>query len=385
MEPLEIMATYSRRDFEQIPSAIHKDPPVWEADNQLHARSIVTTLPASTSITAFMSYTVVTDVCEGIADCIPVCPVECMYWADGKTNAKGCKYVWIDDSICIRCGACLSVCPIEGAILDEWHPELQKGNTTQDKVVLSSDLDLSTVSKDRLALAIRELIDEPDTGVQCERLRKLHLSSLQRLPIDERKDYMLTLFDAVGALPGSTYHLQREWWARLPEPVAEPHEEDASPLRDHLSRRLPIVQLTRIVFASGGSRLQAGLRLAARYPEAVRVVARNTADLRDNATVDAITTAAKAFMQVGSLLSAIDAASAELTAIPATNRRALPRMLAVLGLVDRTDENSVAGLIKYSQVIRYSHRRGNSDAKASSWLAQSIVDAMKDQRLYDPE
>jgi NAD-dependent dihydropyrimidine dehydrogenase PreA subunit len=53
--------------------------------------------------------------------------VDCMHWAEGQTNAKGCKYVWIDDSICISCGACLSVCPIEGAILDEWHPELQKG------------------------------------------------------------------------------------------------------------------------------------------------------------------------------------------------------------------------------------------------------------------
>src|ERR1700730_15351943 len=144
-----------------------------------------------------MSYTVVTDVCEGIADCIPVCPVECMHWADGKRNAKGCKYVWIDNSICIRCGACLSVCPIEGAILDEWHPELQKGNATPDKVVLSSALDLSSVPKDRLARAIRELINEPDELVQGETLRKLPLSSLERLPINERKDYVLMLFDAV--------------------------------------------------------------------------------------------------------------------------------------------------------------------------------------------
>jgi NAD-dependent dihydropyrimidine dehydrogenase PreA subunit len=328
-----------------------------------------------------MSYTVVTDVCEGIADCIPVCPVECMHWADGKRNAKGCKYVWIDNSICIRCGACLSVCPIEGAILDEWHPELQKGHATPDKVVLSSDLDLSTVSKDLLALAVREPVNEPDVLRQRETLRRLRLSSLERLPINERKDYMLTLFDAVGTLRGNTYYLQREWWARLPEPVAEPHVEDPSPLRDHLSRRLPIVQLTRIVFASGASRLRAGSQLAARYPEAVRVVARNTADLHDNATVDAITNAAKAFMQVGSLLSAIDAASSELAAIPATNRRALPRMLAVLGLANPTDENSVPGLIKYSQVIRYSQRRGNSDAKASSWLAQSIAAEVKDPRL----
>lgn len=72
------------------------------------------------------SYTINTDICEGIADCIPVCPVECIHWASGKTNAKGTKYVYIDAAVCIDCGACLSVCPIEGAILDEWIPRLQK-------------------------------------------------------------------------------------------------------------------------------------------------------------------------------------------------------------------------------------------------------------------
>lgn len=121
--------------------------------------------------------------------------------------------------------------------------------------------------------------------------------------------------------------------------------------------------------------------MAARYPEAVRMAARNAADLRDDATVDAITRAAKAFMQVGSLPTAIDAASSELAAIPVTNRRALPRMLAVLGLAHPIEENSVAELIKYSEVIRYSQRRGNSDTKASSWLSQSIAAEMKTPRL----
>jgi NAD-dependent dihydropyrimidine dehydrogenase PreA subunit len=75
---------------------------------------------------AKMSYTIVADVCEGIGDCIPVCPVECIHWVEGKVNTKSTKYTYIDDSTCIDCGACLSVCPIEGAILDEWKPELQK-------------------------------------------------------------------------------------------------------------------------------------------------------------------------------------------------------------------------------------------------------------------
>lgn len=72
------------------------------------------------------SYTIVTDTCEGIADCIPVCPVECIHWATGLTNEMGTRYVFIDAAVCIDCGACLSVCPIEDAIVDEWKPGLQR-------------------------------------------------------------------------------------------------------------------------------------------------------------------------------------------------------------------------------------------------------------------
>jgi NAD-dependent dihydropyrimidine dehydrogenase PreA subunit len=73
-----------------------------------------------------MAHTIVTDICEGAADCIPVCPVECIHWAEGKTNVKGTKYAYIDDSSCIDCGACLQACPIEGAVIEEHRPELQK-------------------------------------------------------------------------------------------------------------------------------------------------------------------------------------------------------------------------------------------------------------------
>lgn len=74
-----------------------------------------------------MSYTIVSDVCEGAGDCFSVCPVNCILWAEGKTNAKGTKFAYITvDPYCIECGACLGVCPVEGAILNEWKPELQK-------------------------------------------------------------------------------------------------------------------------------------------------------------------------------------------------------------------------------------------------------------------
>ncbi len=72
------------------------------------------------------SYTIVSDICEGVGDCVGVCPVEAIHWASGQINAKGTKFAFIDEPTCIGCGACLSVCPVEGAILAEWRPELQR-------------------------------------------------------------------------------------------------------------------------------------------------------------------------------------------------------------------------------------------------------------------
>jgi NAD-dependent dihydropyrimidine dehydrogenase PreA subunit len=72
-----------------------------------------------------MSYTIVSDICEGIGDCIPLCPEECIHWAD-KINKKGAKYAYIDETKCTNCDACLFVCPISGAVRDEWQPALQR-------------------------------------------------------------------------------------------------------------------------------------------------------------------------------------------------------------------------------------------------------------------
>lgn len=78
-----------------------------------------------------MSYTIVSDVCEGSADCFAVCPVNCIYWDEGKTNKKDKQYAYIDNQTCIDCGACLDVCPFQGAILDQWKPELQNVKNNQ--------------------------------------------------------------------------------------------------------------------------------------------------------------------------------------------------------------------------------------------------------------
>jgi len=72
-----------------------------------------------------MPHTIVTDVCEGVADCVNTCPVACIHEGPGK-NVKGTDWYWIDFATCIDCGICLQVCPVESAILAEERSELQK-------------------------------------------------------------------------------------------------------------------------------------------------------------------------------------------------------------------------------------------------------------------
>jgi len=76
-----------------------------------------------------MSYTIVSDICEGSADCFEVCPVDCIHWVEGEQNKSGKKFAYIDEKTCIDCGACLSACPVvargEEAIIDNWQPKLQ--------------------------------------------------------------------------------------------------------------------------------------------------------------------------------------------------------------------------------------------------------------------
>lgn len=72
-----------------------------------------------------MAYTIITDRCEGVTDCVDACPVACIHKGFGK-NAKGKNWYWIDFSNCIDCGICLQVCPVSGTIIAEKRPELQK-------------------------------------------------------------------------------------------------------------------------------------------------------------------------------------------------------------------------------------------------------------------
>jgi NAD-dependent dihydropyrimidine dehydrogenase PreA subunit len=51
--------------------------------------------------------------------------VACIHPGQGA-NSKGTGFYWINFDTCIDCGICLQVCPVEGAILPEERPDLQK-------------------------------------------------------------------------------------------------------------------------------------------------------------------------------------------------------------------------------------------------------------------
>lgn len=71
-----------------------------------------------------MPYTIITNECEGCADCVDACPTACINPGVGK-NAKGVNdWNWIDFSTCIDCNICMQVCPV-GAIIPEKRPDLQ--------------------------------------------------------------------------------------------------------------------------------------------------------------------------------------------------------------------------------------------------------------------
>ena len=72
-----------------------------------------------------MAHTIVSNVCEGVGDCVDACPVACITPGEG-TNEKGTGFFWINFDTCIDCSICLQVCPVDGAILPEERADLQR-------------------------------------------------------------------------------------------------------------------------------------------------------------------------------------------------------------------------------------------------------------------
>jgi len=84
---------------------------------------------------------------EQYADCVDVCPVNCIYPGD----YKGEKFMVIDPDVCIDCGACLPECPVEAIVASvDDAPEWGKVNA-----------DLSPMFKNNAAVTPRAPQDPP--------------------------------------------------------------------------------------------------------------------------------------------------------------------------------------------------------------------------------
>lgn len=79
-----------------------------------------------------MTY-IITEPCVGVCDtaCVDVCPVDCIYPADGLTleDADKEKMIEINEMLyihpeeCIDCGACEPECPVEAIYPEDEVPE----------------------------------------------------------------------------------------------------------------------------------------------------------------------------------------------------------------------------------------------------------------------
>ena len=95
-----------------------------------------------------MSY-VITEKCLGeqYAQCVDVCPVDCIYPGDHE----GQPFMVIDPEICINCNACLVVCPVLAIVATEDEaPKYTKINA-----------ELSPIFKDNPPVTQRPADDPP--------------------------------------------------------------------------------------------------------------------------------------------------------------------------------------------------------------------------------
>lgn len=82
-----------------------------------------------------MAY-IITELCEGVCDasCVSVCPVDCIYPAEGYTLSDADKekmrktnqQLYIHPEECIDCGACEPECPVEAIYPEDEVPEEHK-------------------------------------------------------------------------------------------------------------------------------------------------------------------------------------------------------------------------------------------------------------------
>lgn len=74
-----------------------------------------------------MGYTI-TQPCIGVKDtaCVEVCPVECIHPTKNEETFAKVEQLYIDNTVCIDCGACQAVCPVTAIFPNEQVPEQWK-------------------------------------------------------------------------------------------------------------------------------------------------------------------------------------------------------------------------------------------------------------------
>ena len=96
---------------------------------------------------------VVTDNCEGcrFTECVKVCPVACFHGDD--------KMLYVDPDTCVDCSACLPVCPVQAIYFQEDLPpdklhwlDVNKQRSAETPVVSKSSEPLPTAEARRAAL-----------------------------------------------------------------------------------------------------------------------------------------------------------------------------------------------------------------------------------------
>jgi ferredoxin--NADP+ reductase len=59
-----------------------------------------------------MPYVIVQHCCND-ADCVEVCPVDCIHPTPGDPAYRAAEQLYIDPDTCIDCNACLEACPVD--------------------------------------------------------------------------------------------------------------------------------------------------------------------------------------------------------------------------------------------------------------------------------
>ncbi len=72
-----------------------------------------------------MAY-IIAEPCIGTKDtaCVDVCPVDCIHPAKSEAEAfEAVEQLYIDNDVCIDCGACVPACPVEAIFPEDELPE----------------------------------------------------------------------------------------------------------------------------------------------------------------------------------------------------------------------------------------------------------------------